>query len=31
MNLDLWNLFYEVAKAKNISKASEKLHVFLVK
>ncbi len=27
MNLDLWNLFYEVAKVKNISKASEKLHI----
>ena len=27
MNLDLWYLFYEVAKSKNISKASEKLHI----
>lgn len=27
MNLDLWKLFYEVATAKNISKASEKLHI----
>lgn len=27
MNLDLWHLFYEVAIAKNISKASEKLHI----
>ncbi len=27
MNLDLWYLFYEVAKNKNISKASEKLHI----
>lgn len=27
MNLDLWNVFYEVANAHNISKASEKLHI----
>lgn len=27
MNLELWKLFYEVACAKNISKASEKLHI----
>ena len=27
MNLDLWNIFYEVATSRNISKASEKLHI----
>ncbi|MCI8575083.1 MAG: LysR family transcriptional regulator [Bacilli bacterium] len=27
MGLDLWNIFYEVASAHNISKASEKLHI----
>ncbi len=27
MNLDLWKIFYEVATAKNISHASEKLHI----
>ncbi len=27
MNLDLWKIFYEVANAKTISKASEKLHI----
>ena len=27
MNLELWKIFYEVANAKNISKASEKLHI----
>lgn len=27
MNLELWKLFYEVANAKNISYASEKLHI----
>ena len=27
MNLDWWNLFYEVAVSKNISKASKKLNI----
>jgi DNA-binding transcriptional LysR family regulator len=27
MNLELWKFFYEVAIAKNISRASEKLHI----
>lgn len=27
MNLDWWKIFYEVANAKNISKASNKLHI----
>lgn len=27
MNLDLWKIFYEVANAKNISKASKNLHI----
>ena len=27
MNLELWKLFYEVASAGNITKASERLHI----
>ncbi len=27
MNLDAWKIFYEVANAKNISKASDRLHI----